>query len=282
MPHPFDATLKDILTQAPADFRAAFHLPKAEPVSALNVDLSTISAATDVALGFGQPVGEIVDLNFQSGPDSTVAARLHVYNAVLHLKFGVPVRSVLVLLRAKADHRTLTGKLSYVSGGKRVAFEYDVIRLWRESAALFLHGGIGLLPLATLCKMPGEQSGEQSLEGVVREIEARLSDLPDHAQAVRLMSAAYTLAASRFSRETLAQAFGGVTIMHKPSVLDEIEEIEIRTSHKMLLRQGRQKFGEPDRKTEAALHRIKEIPRLERMADAILTLNSWKDLLAVR
>ena len=66
------------------------------------------------------------------------------------------------------------------------------------------------------------------------------------------------------------------------ALVQHLEEIEIRTSHKMLLRQGRQKFGEPDRKTEAALHRIKEIPRLERMMDAILALNSWKELLAVR
>jgi hypothetical protein len=61
-------------------------LPAIEPAQTLNVDLSTLSAATDVALGFGDPIQEIADINFQSGPDPDVAARLHLYNAAFHLK----------------------------------------------------------------------------------------------------------------------------------------------------------------------------------------------------
>ncbi len=53
MSFPFDATLKDILGQDAADLRPVFHLPDIEPAQPLNVDLSTISAATDVAFGFG-------------------------------------------------------------------------------------------------------------------------------------------------------------------------------------------------------------------------------------
>ncbi len=116
MPLRFDATLKDILGQQPADLQPAFDLPALLPAESLNVDLSTISAATDVAFGFGDPLQEIVDLNFQSGPDPNVAARLHLYNAAFHLKFLVPVRSVLVLLRPKAEVPGLTGKLTYLSG----------------------------------------------------------------------------------------------------------------------------------------------------------------------
>src|SRR5438876_3909244 len=120
MPHAFDATLKDLFAPNPADLVPIFGLPKATPAVLLNVDLSTITAATDVAIGFGAPLQEIVDLNFQSGPDPTVAARLHLYNAALHLKFTVPVRSVLVLLRPKAGTPGLNGEMTYISGGKRV------------------------------------------------------------------------------------------------------------------------------------------------------------------
>lgn len=70
MPHRFDATLKEILSPRPEDFAAVFSLPHISPAQPLNVDLSTISAATDVAFGFGAPIQEIVDLNFQSGPDA--------------------------------------------------------------------------------------------------------------------------------------------------------------------------------------------------------------------
>ena len=76
MPHRFDATLKDLVAPYPKDFAAIFGWPVNEPATSLNVDLSTISAATDVALGFGDPLRYIVDLNFQSGPDAELLSRL--------------------------------------------------------------------------------------------------------------------------------------------------------------------------------------------------------------
>lgn len=127
---PFDATLKDLVAEHPGDFAAVFGLPTNLPVTALNVDLSTISAATDVALGFGVPVQEVVDLNFQSGPGANLPGRLLIYNAVLHARHGVPVRSILVLLRRKADGASLTGKLTYGEEPCRVEFGYRTIRLW--------------------------------------------------------------------------------------------------------------------------------------------------------
>ena len=169
MSHRFDATLKDILAQGPDELRKPFRLPALEPAQTLNVDLSTISAATDLAIGFGDPVQESTDLNFQSGPDATVAARLLLYNAALHLKFGVPIQSILVLLRPKAATPGLNGKLAYPSGGKHVLFEYEVIRLWQEPVASFLKGSLELLPLAPLCRTPPGKPLEQSLREIVRD-----------------------------------------------------------------------------------------------------------------
>ena len=96
MAHSFDATLKDLLEPEPEDFVPAFGLPSTQPVVPINIDLSTITAATDVAIGFGDPLQEIVDLNFQSGPDREVAQRCHLYNAALNFRFGVPVRTIIV------------------------------------------------------------------------------------------------------------------------------------------------------------------------------------------
>jgi hypothetical protein len=115
MSHPFDATLKELLTADPNDFVAGFDLPKGSPARILNVDVSTITAATDVALGFGSPLHEIIDLNFQSGPDKSLPARLLLYNAAFFLRFGVPVRSIVVLLRPKANAKRLSGKLGYMT-----------------------------------------------------------------------------------------------------------------------------------------------------------------------
>lgn len=74
MPLPFDATLKSLVAEHPGDFARVFGLPTGEPVTAVNADLSTVSAATDVALAYGDPFREIVDLNFQTGPTRTCRA----------------------------------------------------------------------------------------------------------------------------------------------------------------------------------------------------------------
>ena len=290
MSKPFDATLKDLFDQDPADWRQAFSLPTLEPVRVLNVDLSTISAATDVAFGFGEPMQEIVDLNFQSGPDSAVAARLLLYNAALHLKYGVPVRSILVLLRPKADARRLDGKLSYVSGGHQVSFDYGVVRLWKQPLEVFLGGGLGLLPLAPLCRMPAGKPLTTALHDVAQEIDRRLHALPDHAKAVRLMTAAFILTGLRVPERSLSRIFEGITIMHKTVAFDEwVERAEKRLKEgvlkgeiRILVALGREHFGDPGPKMQAGLDAIDDPDRLERMAKALLTVKSWKALLAVK
>jgi hypothetical protein len=73
MSFPFDATLKEIVREHAAEYAPVFGLPKDLPVTPLNVDLSTLSAATDVALGYGDPLREIWDGNFQAGADSDIA-----------------------------------------------------------------------------------------------------------------------------------------------------------------------------------------------------------------
>ena len=165
MSHPFDATLKDILGRSAADLAPVLHLPTNVPARILNIDLSTVSAATDVAFGFGDPLQEIVDVNFQSGPDAYIASRLLLYNAAYHNRYPVPVRSILILLRASADLAVLTGQLSYHSGGTRVQFEYEMIRMWQQPLQVFLSGGLALLPLAPLCQLPEGGTLEGSAAG---------------------------------------------------------------------------------------------------------------------
>jgi hypothetical protein len=281
MSHRFDATLKDIVADHPADFAAVFGLPANEPAAPLNVDLSTVSAATDVALGFGDPIREIVDLNFQSGPDARLPSRLLLYNVALHARHEVTVRSVLVLLRTKADGPNLTGKLTYGTSGFRVEFEYRVIRLWQEPVESYLKAGVAALPLATLCQMPSDMPLPEALRDVVREIDRRLGKEASHAEAVRLMTTAYILTGLRVAKGDLVSIYKGIGLMQESTAFDEaIEEGSISTSHRLLLRQGRKRFGPPDAATESALTAIKDLERLERLADAILTATSWQELLA--
>jgi hypothetical protein len=261
------------------DLRGAFHLPADNPVLPLNIDLSTITAATDVALGFGTPLREIADLNFQSGPDANLPARLHLYNAALHLKYAVPVRSLVILLRPKADNRNLSGELTYISGDLPVRFRYEVIRLWKMPVEPFLKGGPGLLPLAPLCRLPPGRAVETAIREIVYEIDRRLLTLSDHAQAVRLMTAAFILTGLRIRKERLPELYDGVRIMSDMVAYDAY----IMDERKSVLRKlGEKRFGRPGRRIEAALKAIEDLDRLERMIDVILDVTSWNELLAVQ
>jgi len=281
MPYPFDATLKEILSLRPEDCAPVFDLPRDGPAQTLNVDLSTISAATDVAFGFGSPLEEVVDLNFQSRPDPNVPARLHLYNAAFHLRYHVPVRSVLILLRPKAEGDRMTGKLAYTCGDQRVEFEYGVVRMWQQPVEPFLHGGLGLLPLATLCRMPEDKPVAEALREVVREIDRRLIQECQHPQAVRLMTAAFILTGLRAKKENLASIYQEVRVMHESTAYDEaVEEGRIEASQRFLLKLGRKLLGPPDSSVESALTSIQDVERLERMVEAILTVKSWDELLS--
>ena len=48
-----------------------------------------------------------------------------------------------------------------------------------------------------------------------------------------------------------------------------------------VLRLGQQRFGKPSRKQRASLDAIADLPRLVRIHDALLQVNSWRELLAI-
>ena len=75
----FDATLKDMGRDSPQGFLAAFDRPPAVPVKLLNVDLSTVTTAADLILGLGEPLEEIIHLDFQSSAAAWKHADLIVY-----------------------------------------------------------------------------------------------------------------------------------------------------------------------------------------------------------
>jgi hypothetical protein len=271
------------------DPRTVLHLPMHLPARTLNVDLSTLSAATDVAFGFGDPLQEIADVNFQSGPDSYLPARLHLYNAAYHHHYHVPVRSILILLRPAADRSHLTGKLAYPAGSGQVEFPYEIVRMWEQPLSAFLNGGPGLLPLAPLCQMPADVPLEQALRSVVHQIDQRLVAEVPYEQAVKLMTAAFILTGLRVARPALPDIFQGVKVMHESSAFELYEEKgrqeglqagRIEEGQRLLLRLGRTRYGTPDPVTEVQLRSIQDLDRLERLADVMLKVQSWQELLA--
>jgi hypothetical protein len=78
----FDATLKDMGRDSPEGFLAAFDRLPAAPVRLLNVDLSTVTTAADLILGLGEPLEEIIHIDFQSSAAARKHADLLAYNAL--------------------------------------------------------------------------------------------------------------------------------------------------------------------------------------------------------
>lgn len=287
MPMPFDATLKAILQKFTRDFEEQLGLVGPQPATVLNVDLSTVSAATDIVLGYGDPPVGLVDLNFQSSRDADLARRLLMYNALLHHRYGVPVHSVVVLLRPVADDPVLTGELRYQSRPRRgkVVFHYEVVRLWQRPVRRVLRGSRGTLPLAPLCRLPENVPLEDALAGVIRRIDDRLQREAPPEEAAMLLSATYVLSGLRVARETAEQLFQGVRAMKESTtyqaILDEgRQEGQRKGVQQTLLRQGRHKFGAPSDAITATLTAITDLDRLERMADQLLVVSSWDELLA--
>jgi hypothetical protein len=79
----FDATLKDMGRASPVGFLTAFDRPPTAPVKLLNVDLSTVTAAADLILGLGEPLQEIVQMEFQASAasDDAFEARVEVLDS---------------------------------------------------------------------------------------------------------------------------------------------------------------------------------------------------------
>jgi hypothetical protein len=192
MPLPFDATLKDMVARHLADFAELLHLTGPPPAGVLNVDLSTVSAATDLAVGFGEPVERIADLNFQAGRDTDLPRRLWLYNALLHHRYRVPVHSIVLLLRPAADGPELTGRLSFQAFPRRGRsdFRFEVVRLWQQPVRRLLRARPGALPLAVLGQLPTGVPPEDGLTDVVRRIERRLRSQVPQAEAARTLTAA--------------------------------------------------------------------------------------------
>lgn len=280
MPLPFDATLKDVVASHPLDFVAAFGMPTDLPAATLNVDLSTISAATDVVFGFGDPVREIVDLNFQSGPDPALAARLLVYSSLLHLRHCVPVQSVVVLLRPKADTSNLSGILAYDCGGIGVEFRYKVVRMWQQPVEPFLEGGVGLLPLAMLCQLPPEMDEMTAMSEVIRRIENRLYTDAAPAEAAQLMRASMALAGLRVQPADWTTFLGGDPNMAEVMTMWDVWEEKARQATiRALISAATPRVGEIDATSTSALQEVQDPDRLDRMLRSIWKAKNWEEIL---
>jgi len=291
MPLPFDATLKDLVREYPADWVSALLAPPQEKsVRLVAPDLSTVTAFADVVLMVGEEY--LLHADFQTGPDANLPRRVLLYNVLLYHHFGLPVHSVVVLLRPRADRGDLTGRVRYEvrSGRGALDFTFEVVRIWERPVESLLEGGLGTLPLAPLGRLPEGVAPEQGLAAVVARMAERVTVEAPPPVAAHLLTAAFVLTGLRVPTAEALQLFQGVRAMRDSStyqyILDEgraegLADGERREARKIVLRQGRLLFGAPTAADEAALQAITDLERLERISEHVLSAAGWQDLLAV-
>jgi hypothetical protein len=278
----FDATLKDMGRDSPQGFLAAFDRPPAAPVRLLNVDLSTVTTAADLIVGLGEPLEEIIHLEFQSSAAVGKHADLLAYHALLFAHYLVPVHTIILLLRPEAAHANLTGRIDYAPrpGRGRMAFTYEVVPLWQRPVEELLAADLGVVPLAMLGRLPAERSLEEELAAVAQRVAERVTAEAPPEWAKKLVTDAYLLTGLRIRRDAAARVFRGVRVMNESdtylAILDEGQE---KFAREIILLMGQAQLGDPEDTIKDQLRTIADLDRLRRMALATRKATSWQEIL---
>lgn len=278
----FDATLKDLGRESPHGFLAAFDRPPTLPVKLLNVDLSTVTRAADLVLGFGEPLQEIVHLEFQSSAAVWKHADLLAYNALLYAHHHVPVHTIVILLRPQADHPNLDGKLCYAPRPERgkMEFGYEVVGLWERPAEELLSGDVALVPLAVLGQLHELASLAEGLGAVVQRVVERLTSETPPELAKKLLTETLLLMGLRVNRDVAITIFRGVRMLEESDTyLMILEQGEERATRENLLTFGASRFGACGEDVRSQLCAITDLGRLKRMVGRAGTAANWQEIL---
>jgi hypothetical protein len=289
MPKPYDVTTKGMLSRDPPSWMTYLRLEAEGSIQAIDTDVSTVLAQVDQVYRVRGRRSHLIHIEMQSHRSAALARRLWRYNALLDLKYNLRVRSVAVLLRPEADSGKLTGVLELwlPDNEKVVTFSYRVIRAWEQPVEPLLTGPLATLPMATLADVP-----LQEVSRVLERIDARLAAEAPPADAATMMTSALTLAGLRLDPEdvrTLERRLRTMDILKDSSFYQVLQERagearerlgKIKQTKKLLIRQGRIRFGRLSKPIHAAIEAINDLEWLEHLSERLLTATSWADLLA--
>ncbi len=250
----------------------------------IETELTTVAGEVDKVLRVQTKSPYLAHFEFEATYRKRQGRRILRWNSLLHTGQGLPVRSVLVLLRPQADGPAITGTAGYSfdDGPERLDFRYRVIRVWQNSADEVLEGSLATLPLAPLTDIePGD------LPGVLRRMERRIQREAPPDDAGRLWTATYLLMGLTYERAMIDQLLKGVRGMKESvtyqAILEEGESIglkkgELAQARRMVFRLGARRLGPPDARTRAAIESVSSLPRLERLLAQALQADDWSQL----
>jgi predicted transposase YdaD len=294
---PYDAASKDLIETDPLGWVTFLGCAAPEwAVRLVDAELSTVTTESDKVIRVDVPSRWLLHIEIQSGSDASIERRVLRYNALLHARHGVPVASVIVLLRRTAEMTWLNGCLTMAPPvGPSWEFRYEVVRVWQRPVADFLNGPIGLIPFAPLADVTADD-----LPAVVSGMRTRIEDLRDRPLAMKLWSAAYLLMGLRFDRALIDNVLSGVVQMEESVTYQAIlqrglergiqqgraegraeglTEGRAEEAVAMLLIFAEQKLGAPNAEQQAALRAITDPTRIEALCKKLRDVSTWDELL---
>jgi hypothetical protein len=291
MPGPLDDTLKHLTDLSPQDWVVQGGWPAAS-ATMTDADIATIAGAADKVIRVEGRPDWLLAVDFQSGHDTVAKLPdLLLYNSALFKRHGLRVRSLLVLLHRGADSPQLTGlyERGFPDEPFDVALRYRILRVWRVAPEKWLAGGLGLVPLAPLGDVRPEQ-----LPALIGQMKRRLGREVPPSLAAELWSAAYILRGLRYEQALVQKLLQGVVAMKESVTYQAIIEEgmaeglakgrakgELEEARKILLLQGRSRFGEPSAEALAAVNGLTDVQKLEALTVRLLQATSWHELLGL-
>lgn len=290
MPKSYDASLNDLIGAQASDWAAHFARQAGIPpgtAEPLDTDLATTVQA-DRVFRINGPRPAVLHLELEANPRLGIPRELLRYNTLIDHHSELPVETVLVLMRPKAQASDQTGHFvrSGVGGNAIVEFRYHVERVWERSADYWLNAGLGLLPLALLT-----DEAAADLEPAVGKFrDALYAAAPDPAVRQRIVGSSYFLIGLRVTDQTrLAALFERFSMTLEDSstyqatiakgIAQGIAQEKVQSRRETVLLLGTKKFGPPSPEIVAALAGITDATRLEAISLRVLDATDWADLM---
>jgi len=294
MGKPFDATLNELIDSTAADWAAFLAalvnvppgpLADYDPVRDGNV---STTAYADKVFRVNGPKPAYLHLELQSWSELGVPERMQLYNTVLRRRHGLPVYSVLLLLRKSAVASDQTGVLRDlgVNDELHTEFRYTVLPAWEQPADRWLTAGVGLSPMALLT-----DEASRDLPAVAERFHDRLRAAPvSDTMKKNVLGSAFVLGGLRYDKTFLVEVFTTMSMTLEDSttyqwilskgIAKGIAKGEANGEARTILRLGTRKFGPPDSAVAQRLAAMTDLDQLDRLADRIFDVVSWDDLLA--
>jgi predicted transposase YdaD len=279
---PFDATTKELLERHPRAWLEFLLGRRLGEVRVVDADLSTITSESDKVFRVGGSKPWMVHVELVSSRDPNLELRIQRYNILVRCRHQLPVQSVIVLLRRQADSSGLSGKFEdhLPSGFLYHDFRYNVVRVWELPPKKILSGNIATLPLAPIARVSPTE-----LRTVIKRMEKRFDTEADPHEIPDLWAATYVLMGLVYPDDYARTLLEGVRKMKESSTYRAIlregkAEGKVEEAKRILMRQGRIKFGQPKAAVKSRIEAIGDLVRLELLTDRVLDAESWDDLIA--